>query len=66
MFDDSLVKAYDEALPHMLTAVARGESELNEYVTAPIVSDKSWATFVGELPLFEYPDDGVGGYQPEL
>jgi hypothetical protein len=64
MFHDSLVKAYDEALPDMLKAV--GESELNDYVTAPIVSDKSWATFVGELPSFEYPCDGVGGYQPKL
>jgi hypothetical protein len=63
-FHDSLVKAYDEVLPDMLKAV--GESELNDYVTAPIVSERSWTAFVGELPSFEYPCDGVGGYQPKL
>lgn len=63
-FHDSLVTAYDEVLPDMLEAV--GESEVNDYVTAPIASEEAWATFVGELPSFEYPCDGAGGYQPEL
>ncbi|KAH6847171.1 hypothetical protein B0I37DRAFT_341176 [Chaetomium sp. MPI-CAGE-AT-0009] len=64
-FDDSLVRAYEEALPDMLKTVRESE-ELKDYVTAPIVSDESWAEFVGELPSFEYPRDGAGGYQPKL
>lgn len=63
-FHDSLVKAYDEVLPDMLKAVL--ESEAKDYVTAPIVSDKSWTTFVGELPSFAYPCNRAGGYQPKL
>ncbi|KAK4129680.1 hypothetical protein N657DRAFT_90700 [Parathielavia appendiculata] len=63
-FHDSLVKAYDDVLPDMLKAVQ--ESETNEYITAPIVSDKLWTEFVGGLPLFEYPSDGKGGFQPTL
>lgn len=64
MFHDSLVKAYDQVLPDMLNAIR--ESEVNDYITAPIVSDKSWTTFVKELPSFEYPCNGVGGFQPKL
>jgi hypothetical protein len=65
-FDDALVKAYDEALPDMLDAVEGWQPELDAYVSAPIVSDKSWAAFVAELPSFERPHGGVGGYQPKL
>ncbi len=64
MFRDSLVKAYDQVLPDMLNAIR--ESEVNDYITAPIVSDKSWTTFVKELPSFECPCDGAGGSQPKL
>ena len=64
MCHDALVRAYDEVLPDMVKAV--GESEVNDYIAAPIVSDESWTTFVGGLPSFGYPGDGVGGYQPKL
>lgn len=61
-FHDALVKAYDDVLPDMLKAVQ--DSEENEYITAPIVSDESWTEFVEGLPLFDYPGEGEGGFQP--
>ncbi|KAK3291980.1 uncharacterized protein B0H64DRAFT_420171 [Chaetomium fimeti] len=64
-FDDDLVRAYEEALPDMLRTVAES-GDLGEYVTAPILEDGAWDAFVGQLPAFEYPRDGDGGYQPKL
>jgi len=63
-FQDSLVKAYEDVLPDMLKAV--GEADVKDYVIAPILSDESWSDFVGDLPAFAYPTDGVGGFQPKL
>lgn len=63
-FHDDLVKAYDEVLPEMLQGVQ--ETEVNDYITAPIVSDESWASFVEGLPSFKYPCEGLGGYQPDF
>ncbi|KAK4140589.1 acyl-CoA dehydrogenase/oxidase [Dichotomopilus funicola] len=62
-FHDALVKAYDDVLPDMLKAM-QDESDDNEYITAPIVSDESWSEFVQGLPSFEYPSDGEEGFQP--
>lgn len=63
-FHDALVEAYDDVLPDMLKEV-RG-SEANAYITAPIASEESWTEFVQQLPVFEHPKNGKGGFQPRL
>lgn len=62
-FRAGAAQAYADALPLMFASLK--DSESRGYVTAPILSDDSWAAYLGSLPSFG-DTDGNGPLQPKL
>ena len=64
-FLDSTAEAYNRASPILLHALQESE-EMDSFITAPIVSEVAWESFVGGLPTFIYPCNRPGGHQSKL
>lgn len=62
-FFDTLAEAYHAAVPVLLRQ--RQTSELDAYITAPIITSQAWDRFHGELQVFEHPD-ARQGYRTNL
>ncbi|RSL42512.1 hypothetical protein CEP54_015459 [Fusarium duplospermum] len=63
-FDDAAVGAYDDVLGDMLQSLQNSEADI--YATAPIMSDKSWASFVDKMKIFQSPSYNPLGIPPKL